>query len=147
MAKDYEIEWYGKQFMVKASRVNRQTLSKAAIMVESYIKHHFTLQGTHRAYKRGRKLHISSAPGRPPAIDTGALRSSVTHEVNASGLDAKVGSDKDRLKRQTVGTDVDYGYYLEMGTRRMKPRPWLRPALNACRSKINRMFQDANRAN
>jgi hypothetical protein len=28
-----------------------------------------------------------------------------------------------------VGTNLKYGRYLELGTRKMKPRPYLRPAL------------------
>ncbi len=60
--------------------------------------------------------HQASAPGQPPATDTGRLANSITV-----------------LKRGDAwyaGTGEDYGLYLEMGTRRIEPRPWLQPAAN-----------------
>lgn len=47
---------------------------------------------------------------------SGRLAGRVTVEMTPGGLAA------------TVGTDLDYGTYLELGTRRMAARPWLRPA-------------------
>ncbi len=47
---------------------------------------------------------------------SGRLARSVTVETAPDGLAA------------TVGTDMDYGAYLELGTRRMAARPWLHPA-------------------
>jgi HK97 gp10 family phage protein len=54
-------------------------------------------------------------------VDTGRLRSSITHEVggDAEGMVAR------------VGTNVEYAKYLEYGTSRMSARPFLRPALQA----------------
>lgn len=67
----------------------------------------------------GGRPHISSLPGEPPHVDTGRLRSSITHEVEET-LFGIIGR---------VGTNVEYGRYLELGTSKMLPRPWLRPAL------------------
>lgn len=36
----------------------------------------------------------------------------------------------------TVGTDLDYGTFLELGTRRMAARPWLRPAFLTLLSRL-----------
>ena len=47
---------------------------------------------------------------------SGQLARRVTVEIAPNGLAA------------TVGTDLDYGTFLELGTRRMVARPWLRPA-------------------
>lgn len=54
-----------------------------------------------------------------PNVDTGRLRSSITFVIgaDAGGLFAR------------VGTNVHYAPYLELGTRRMKERPFLAPAL------------------
>jgi HK97 gp10 family phage protein len=52
-------------------------------------------------------------------VDTGRLRASITHEVSVRGRDVT----------GRVGTNVEYARYVEFGTRRMRARPYLRPAL------------------
>ena len=59
---------------------------------------------------------------------SGNLANSVTVETTADGLAA------------TVGTDVDSGTYLELGTRRMAARPWLQPALRTLRPLLRGRF-------
>lgn len=49
-------------------------------------------------------------------VDTGRLRNSITHQVRPSE------------KSVYIGTNVDYAPYVELGTSRMKPQPFLRPA-------------------
>ncbi len=39
-----------------------------------------------------------------------------------------------------VGSNVEYAKYLELGTRRMAARPWLRPALAQSKAKIAALF-------
>jgi HK97 gp10 family phage protein len=68
-----------------------------------------------------------SKPGQPPHKQVGVLRGSVTYEVAyaANGtLNAR------------VGTNILYGKFLELGTRKMKARPWLRRSLNEKRGDI-----------
>jgi hypothetical protein len=63
--------------------------------------------------------HIASAPGEPPASDTGMLLASINHKIMVENtVFARVGSDR------------KYAIYLELGTRFMAPRPFLRPALD-----------------
>lgn len=62
-----------------------------------------------------RRTHQASAPGQPPASDTGRLASSI--ENRTDGLEG------------VVFTRVDYGRYLEFGTRKISARPWLLPSL------------------
>lgn len=65
----------------------------------------------------GRKRrHRASAPGEAPANLTGTLRKGVNFEVK--------GSDQ-----MEFGDTEVYGKFLELGTRRMKPRPHLAPAV------------------
>lgn len=49
-------------------------------------------------------------------VDTGRLRNSITHEV--------------RMNENAVyiGSNVEYAAFVEIGTQRMKARPYLRPA-------------------
>ena len=59
---------------------------------------------------------------------SGRLARRVTIETAADGLAA------------TVGTDLDYGTYLELGTRRMPARPWLLPAFRGLRARLRANF-------
>ena len=49
------------------------------------------------------------------AVDTGRLRGSITHAVDDDSA--------------IIGTDVEYGVYVEMGTYKMASRPFLRNAI------------------
>lgn len=66
--------------------------------------------------------HQASAPGEPPAIDTGKLRNSMRTEFSGDGLSARIGPNAD-----------PYDYYLEFGTSRMEPRPYMTPAADEVR--------------
>lgn len=66
------------------------------------------------------------AKGKCP-VDTGRLKNSITHEVNASIF----------VNTVTVGTDVKYGLYVEMGHRYpagwhkepYAPHPFIKPSI------------------
>lgn len=49
-------------------------------------------------------------------VDTGRLRASITHKIDA-------GDDS-----VYIGTNVEYGKYVELGTRYSKAKPYLKPA-------------------
>lgn len=51
------------------------------------------------------------------AVDTGNLRRSIEHGDNG-------------VNEAYVGTDVEYGKYVEYGTSKMVPRPFLKQAVN-----------------
>lgn len=85
----------------------------------------------HRAGKRVERVakmsmrdggtpHVRSNPGEPPRVETGNLKESVTTETERS----------DRMVETRIGTNVIYGLFLELGTSKMAPRPWLRPAFD-----------------
>ena len=57
-----------------------------------------------------------------PQVKTGNLLGSITHEVG----DGEV----------VIGTNVKYGKYLEHGTSRMPPYPWLYPAVELKKPEI-----------
>lgn len=81
-----------------------------------------------RTYARGKKFHTASAPGQPPARDTGQLISHIFFEATNHYAD--------------VGTDVLHGLYLENGTVRMDARPWLIPALEATEATLVRELDE-----
>lgn len=70
-----------------------------------------------------RTIRVETAAKRLSPVDTGRLRSSITHEMGHEGGDL-VGR---------VGTNVDYSPHVELGTSRMRAQPFLRPALDAAR--------------
>lgn len=135
MAENYKIHWYGQQVFTLATKANNDAMHKATFMVERDVKKSFSKVGAGRVYKKGKgKIHIASAPGQPPAIDTGALRSSIQSKVQVKGLNV-VGE---------VGSDMPYSLFLELGTRTMAKRPYLMPAVRKDKRKITDIFKRAN---
>lgn len=74
---------------------------------------------TGRIYKRGKKWHIASSSPNPPRSDIGNLLASFDMDASEKGVE--VGS---------IITDPPYPFYLEKGTKKMKPRPFMEPALD-----------------
>lgn len=68
-----------------------------------------------------RGIRVETLAKRLCPVDTGRLRSSITH---ALGKDS-------RSIYCDVGTNVEYAPYVEFGTSRQRPQPYLRPALGA----------------
>lgn len=97
-------------------------LAKRAVRVVAHAKKNMSAGGG-RTYARGRTSHTASAPGQPPAVDTGRLRASI---------DSDLGADSRGLVAR-IGTNVVYARHLELGTVRMAARPFLRPALKAAK--------------
>lgn len=86
---------------------------------------------TGRIYRRRGVEHQASAPGEPPAVDTGRLIGSVTTDYDAVEIAG------------TVTFHAAYAAALEMGTPKMAARPFARPALEAKRSEIERDVGEA----
>jgi len=118
-------------------------LIKEGLLIERDIKISLSEQGGGNVYMIGKKrniAHQASAPGEAPAVLTGRLRASITtawtdgqrptpdgkaEKEDAVGIPG--GSMRDF--RVVVGTNVDYAVFLELGTSKMAPRPFMRPAL------------------
>lgn len=76
-------------------------------------------QGIVRAIDRALEEIGLAAEGyakRACPVDTGNLRASITHEVDAGD------------NAVYIGTNVEYAPYVELGTSRQKAQPFLRPA-------------------
>jgi phage gpG-like protein len=73
-------------------------------------------------------LQAHSQPGEFPRKQTGRLRATITYEVDTDLMVAR------------VGTNLKYGKFLELGTRRMAPRPYLRKTLMAEQATIARLL-------
>lgn len=113
-------------------------MEREAYKVEAAMKELLLIPGSGRIYmpgvltfRRGGKIysnwstggraiaHQASAPGEPPASDHGFLLGSIRHIM-------KVGN----TVYASIGSDLKYSLFLELGTRYMAPRPFMRPALD-----------------
>lgn len=59
-------------------------------------------------------------------VDTGRLRSSITHELRADGA--------------RVGTPVEYGPHVELGTTNQPAQPYLVPAVVNSQAKLRQIY-------
>jgi len=77
----------------------------------------------HTRYRPKRRVKVS-LPGEPPARDLGVLVNSIKVKVDPSSFNLE------------MGANAPYARDLEYGTRRVLPRPFLRPALTRWRKVI-----------
>jgi hypothetical protein len=139
-----------------ARRVDRYTergLAKEAMVLVRAIKVKLSQKGSGIIY--GRRRHQASAPGEPPAVDTGALRASI-------GMERVMGANPG----YRVGTGLPYAAALEFGhvyqttrtagavtmydvthgRRVLLPRPFMRPALKDAEAALGRELTTELRA-
>jgi HK97 gp10 family phage protein len=112
----------------------RNAIATAALTVQTEAQNSVRQPGRGRVYKRGSRTHQASAPGDPPASDTGRLLGSIETTLLDNGFAAE------------VGTGVAYGRHLEFGTSKIAPRPWLFPALEKHRVRITEHIANAVRS-
>jgi len=71
----------------------------------------------------------SEAISMAPTPITGRHRDSIVWKTSLQGSGVIPGVPLPKKLEGYVGSSVDYGLYLEFGTRYMKPQPYLRPAI------------------
>lgn len=118
------IEWYGEQWTREMQAEYRKNIAAAAIYLVNVIKADISQPGTFRysvipggKFMKTVRNFTHSIPGNPPYLQTGLLRSSISWEF------VKGGPSNAELAR--VGTSLQYGLYLEKGTRKMAARPYI----------------------
>lgn len=77
-------------------------------------------------------------------VDTGRLRNSITYRLGGGGYDfpgygAEVSASEHSV---SVGSDVEYAAYVELGTSRTRAQPFLRPAAEAFAGEYRSMVED-----
>lgn len=95
--------------------------AKAVELLKRIVVHYHTALLATLNESNPRPYTTPSALGDPPRKRTGWLQRHVLFEFGPGGLSARVG----------VAMSARYGLYLELGTRKMKPRPWLVSTLKA----------------
>ena len=135
-----------------------EALNASMLILSSSIRTMLSQPGTGRQYFRGQGygrrrnrrqagVHVASAPGRPPAVDTNRLRASFTvssvpkQGSRSSGTDAFVANMQEPTRTVlTFGSRVPYAVFLEFGTRRVRRRPYIAPTLEKFRPKLSAIF-------
>ena len=84
-----------------------------------------------RNKKKGKKAQPNrpSAPGEPPAKQTGNL-------INNTNLKTVQGSNK---YEWFVQINAPYALHLDLGTKKMKPRPFIRPSIKKTRETFGKI--------
>ena len=130
MAKGFDkgLADFQKALMRQAKQAeadSRKFVTMASAEVERTAKTIMRDSPTNPDVSYGKKHHHPSYAGNPPAPDTGTLMRSITHSVTVKGntVVGEVGS---------LIHDSDYPKFLEYGTSKMKPRPWLSASLIKC---------------
>lgn len=107
--------WYKKQFVAMKERGKALVGGKMV---------------TFWSTQKNPQVTRRSAPGEPPAVQQANLRKGTTWE-------------RTQLLERRVGTNVPYGKYLEYGTPRIKPRPWLLRAAQESFVKIKQILGES----
>lgn len=110
----------------------RRAINRGAAKVEGTARKKIMRgQKTGRVYGK----HRASAPGEPPASDTGNLQTSIDIDIDTDGMGA------------SVIAVAAYAAMLEFGTSKMAPRPFLHPSLEEQRNGIVRdIAKEINKA-
>ncbi len=140
------LEWNGDAVFMKAVKLVEVAMTKAVIHTQGVAKEMIGGAGSGRLYRRGKggkKSHRASAPGDPPARDTGILTNSISFEVRREGgkVIGQVGPDIDKIRAKKPRTDPDYGFWLDQGTKKIARRPWLLPTRIKADSTIRKIFK------
>lgn len=88
---------------------------------------------TGRVYTRHGISHQASAPGEPPATDTGVLVNSISGDAELRG----------GVVLGAIRATAQYAAWLELGTRRMAARPFLVPAVERNRERVAQFVREA----
>lgn len=140
MAKDFDRQLLDFQRALErqvkqAQADSRKFVTMASAEVERTAKTIMRDSPTNPDVSYGKKHHHPSYAGNPPAPDTGTLMRSITHSVTVKGNEVigEVGS---------IIHDSDYPRYLEYGTSKMKPRPWLSASLIKCQGWMANLWKE-----
>lgn len=101
----------------------RRNIERAAIHLQARTKEALNVTGNPYIAARGKSIWYKnenpSSPGEPPHKMLGDLQRSIAYEISTP--DGQTAA---------VGTNLNYGFYLEIGSSKMAARPWLRATLD-----------------
>lgn len=116
LTREARLDWYGDQVKRTVFEVSRRRVVAAVAYFKKRVISNLSVPVGTITGPRGGITKIRSKPGEFPRKDTGELIRTLD-----SGIVILPGGIWDGW----VGTPLDYGLYLEVGTRKMAARPWL----------------------
>jgi hypothetical protein len=125
------VKWYGQKVYAEIMDAMDKVNNKVALDVRNEAVQSMRGPKSGKTYRvpGTKRTYTASAPGEAPAVRLGTLRQSIQVEFIS------------KMHRR-VGTNIKYGKHLELGTRKMAARPYLRPALDRAVSKVGGHIQD-----
>lgn len=126
------VQWLGEVVESDVRAACAKGINSSALVYESYARRKVQSASINRVGRDGNPLRQGrSLPGQFPATDQGGFKNSLTTAsapADGSKLLASFGvfDGKERIAYSQVGVGGrGYPYYLQVGTRKMRPRPWL----------------------
>ena len=112
----------------------KEYVTRGTMMVMNTAKKSIASGGTGELYEKyqPRRSHRASAPNQPPATDTGFLISQITMKVSVKSNGSVVGQ---------IISAAPYSKALEFGTTNITERPFMQPALEKNKRKIEGLFK------
>ncbi len=141
-----KVQWYGDQAIERLQRAASQAVRRSAVLLQTRARLLASRPAGRIRRKRARQTKagprgsqytefVPSRPGQPPALRTGFGRRNILMEFFPDQLLARVGPAQ----------QADYMAYLELGTKHISPRPWLRTAVEQSMQAIRAMMESALR--
>lgn len=132
MANTVQFKWNGGRAVQRIKAGAREGASHAADIYIDTVKK--LIRDTSKSGEVYRGIQ-ASAPGEPPAVRTGRLLNGFKAQINntTSGLSVR------------ITNSAPYAAMLEYGTKKMAPRPFMRPALEKARPAIINAVAEAIR--
>lgn len=132
------IKWWGFEYKTALSRELRRSLKEAGNVLRDDIKKSISISGRTQEVittrtgrtriKIGKKGSFPSSPGEPPHVFTGNLKRSAFSKLVKKGTAVR------------AGVKGPHAHLLEFGTKRMMPRPFIRPALVRVMPRIQKIL-------
>ncbi len=134
-----KVIWKGESVMASLRGTSLQNLREASIFLKGAVKETLSGNRSGRVYRvpGTRRNYTASAPGEAPASRTGTLRNAISHAVNKAKLTAVVGP-------RLLGSDPNkqYPLWLEFGTKKMAPRPYMVPTIQRNKDTVIQIMKD-----
>ena len=113
---EFKLEWKGEEVSKAINRVSNSRLNDLGDLLVREIRETISQLGTGKVYKGRGRVHVASAPGKPPVIWYGGLHGSIFFMEAVSG-------PVFLMHIGTGGKIGEYGKCLEFGTENMAARP------------------------